>query len=343
MQINTTIVTITTAILISGCPETIDLNSFSDRKDGKTAGEDSDESIADHSPMDELPNGELLSETDLELLPIDCTEYERNEEFYCISISAGNMAVRFETTIPSQCGIVCMDNEKEKELAPVFESTKERLHHLTMRDLKEGVNLSCRIQCSSPTEGKSAISFNFDFKTLQDYGLRITEVYENPAGAEPQQEFVEVMNLTAYSLSLEGWMISDSYPAECIGDGFNEQCSKMAIENSDILPPEPMVQPFSKFLIVASGFSTATNEDAPVEPNCPIIRVDGSIGNRGLKNSGGEPVFLLTPEGRVASFFPNPFGKTIEGVSCERVNLDHPDGDPLNWIQNQENSSSPCR
>ena len=85
-------------------------------------------------------------------------------------------------------------------------------------------------------------------------------------------------------------------------------------------------------LIVPATFSTSGPDPAPA-PGCLIVRIEGSLATSGLRNSGGEPVYLVDREGRVVSLYPNCLGTTAQGMSAQRLSLAVPDGDPGNWFE----------
>ena len=112
--------------------------------------------------------------------------------------------------------------------------------------------------------------------------LAITEVLANPAGAEPTQEFVEIRNLGAEAMELQGLAIADA-------------------KGMDVLPAATL-EAGAYALIVASGFDAASPKDTPPRAGVPLVRVDTRIGSDGLSNSG-EVVRLLSARGNVVSSY----------------------------------------
>jgi hypothetical protein len=116
--------------------------------------------------------------------------------------------------------------------------------------------------------------------------VAISEVLANPAGPEPAQEFVELVNLGSVPVSLEGWWITDSLAKE-----------------GDALPAEELPRG-AVGLVVPSTYQPDGVKDPLPAPGSILLRLSGStIGSSGLANAG-EPVFLKDSEGRVVSRYP---------------------------------------
>jgi len=116
--------------------------------------------------------------------------------------------------------------------------------------------------------------------------LSITEVRSDPRGAEPRQEYVEVLNFGAVPVDLRDFSLSDRADDE--GD---------RVTRAFLLPAGARV------LFVADAFDADdANDDAPA-PGVPLVRIGTSIGSGGLSNAG-EPLFLRDPGGRRVSASP---------------------------------------
>ncbi len=111
--------------------------------------------------------------------------------------------------------------------------------------------------------------------------LAITEVLANPAGPEPQQEYVELRNLGDADVALEGLRLADS-------------------KGGDDLPPETLAAG-AYALVVTSTYDPAAGPDPPPRPGTLLVRVDTRLGSDGLSN-GGEAVQLLQGEAVVSSY-----------------------------------------
>lgn len=109
----------------------------------------------------------------------------------------------------------------------------------------------------------------------------LNEVYANPVGMEPDQEWVELFNDGRAPARLDGYTIVD------IG-------GESVLPEAELLPGE-----FA--LVVNESFWEDGELDPLPAPNTPLIRVP-RLGKGGLSNSG-EPLKLLDKEGAVISRF----------------------------------------
>ncbi len=108
--------------------------------------------------------------------------------------------------------------------------------------------------------------------------LYITEVRSNPAGPEPDQEYVEILNGGTTPISLFGMRITDD-PGR----------------TGDLLPP--LVLPAgARALVVDPDFDPTHPKDVAVPAGVPLLRLTSSIGSSGLTNAG-EPVILRDGDG----------------------------------------------
>jgi hypothetical protein len=109
----------------------------------------------------------------------------------------------------------------------------------------------------------------------------ITEVLANPAGPEPAQEFVELRNLGAEPVALDGLSI---------GDG----------RGADALPAETLL-PGAYALVVTSAYDARGGPDPAPRAGTLLLRVDARIGTDGLSN-GGEVARLLRGDEIISSY-----------------------------------------
>ncbi|MEM9190072.1 MAG: hypothetical protein AAGF12_12890 [Myxococcota bacterium] len=126
--------------------------------------------------------------------------------------------------------------------------------------------------------------------------LTISEVRANPTGAEPAQEYVELINFGREPADLYGLYLADR--ADRPGD---------RIDTSVVVPAAARV------LLVAPGFDPNGPDDEPVPPGVALVRLSGSLGSGGLSNAG-EPVFLRDAEGRRLAACPSlraPSGRCL--------------------------------
>ena len=111
--------------------------------------------------------------------------------------------------------------------------------------------------------------------------IAITEVLANPAGPEPQQEYVELRNLGQADVTLGGLRLQDSkggddLPAETLGAG-------------------------AYALVVTASYDPEEGSDPPPRAGTLLVRVDTRLGSDGLSNSG-EPVELVQGDAVVSSY-----------------------------------------
>jgi Lamin Tail Domain len=111
--------------------------------------------------------------------------------------------------------------------------------------------------------------------------LAITEVLANPAGPEPQQEYIELRNLGDADVSLGGLRLTDS-------------------KGGDDLPSETLAAG-GYALVVTAAYDPTVGPDPPPRPGTLLVRVDTRLGSDGLSN-GGEAVQLLQGEAVVSSY-----------------------------------------
>lgn len=130
--------------------------------------------------------------------------------------------------------------------------------------------------------GNLATSAPFAFTTpVAVPPIAITEVLANPAGPEPQQEYVELRNLGDAPVSLSGLRLTDS-------------------KGGDDLP-EQTLGAGAYALVVTSSYDPAEGSDPAPRAGTMVVRVDSRLGSDGLSNSG-EPVQLLQGDAVVSSY-----------------------------------------
>jgi Lamin Tail Domain len=111
--------------------------------------------------------------------------------------------------------------------------------------------------------------------------VAITEVLANPLGPEPAQEWVELRNLGADTVSLAGLGIADSRAADPL--------------------PATTLGPGEYALVVTASYDPENGADPPPRAGTQLLRVDGRIGADGLSN-GGEVTRLLEGDAVVSSY-----------------------------------------
>jgi len=152
----------------------------------------------------------------------------------------------------------------------------------------------------------------------------ITEVLSNPAGKEPDQEFVEVLNLEDQPVDLGGWTLSDSVDGQ-----------------ADALP-DVTLAPGQYGVIVGDRYDPDGGSDPAPQLGSVLVRCDSSLGSAGLANAG-EPVFLRNAEGVIASALAHPIDMSSSkdnGCSVERTAAAACPQDPV-WAPNRDGTSTP--
>jgi hypothetical protein len=130
--------------------------------------------------------------------------------------------------------------------------------------------------------GNSGVSAPFAFTTPAALPpIAITEVLANPAGPEPQQEYVELRNLGDADLPLAGLRLQDS-------------------KGGDDLPAETLAAG-GYALVVTATYDPDEGSDPAPRAGTLLVRVDTRIGADGLSNSG-EAVQLVQGDAVVSSY-----------------------------------------
>jgi hypothetical protein len=152
--------------------------------------------------------------------------------------------------------------------------------------------------------------------------IAISEVLANPAGPEPAQELVELVNLESAELDLAGFQLDDG------DDG-------IAV---DILPAARL-PPGGYAVVVGAKYSLDGFLDPRPAASALVVRLAGTLGDGGLAN-GGERVVLRDPSGRLVSSFGAHHGATSSGQSVERLEATRCDL-ARSWRPRPDGRSSP--
>jgi Lamin Tail Domain len=130
--------------------------------------------------------------------------------------------------------------------------------------------------------GNTSVSSPFAFTTpVALPPIAITEVLANPAGPEPQQEYVELRNLGDADVPLAGLRLEDS-------------------KGGDDLPAETLAAG-GYALVVTSTYDPDEGSDPAPRAGTLLVRVDSRLGADGLSNSG-EVVQLVQGDAVVSSY-----------------------------------------
>jgi hypothetical protein len=144
-----------------------------------------------------------------------------------------------------------------------------------------------RIDLAIVTLDGRRLSAAFDLIAERDLApVHLIESLANPRGPEPTQEYVELLNTSDARVSLAGYHLTDS--EHRLGD---------------VLPDSAFIPPNGRVLLVASGYDANDDRDPSPPPGALLVRLDSSLANAGLANTG-EPLYLLDPERRRVSSMP---------------------------------------
>lgn len=181
-----------------------------------------------------------------------------------------------------------------------------RNHELAVdfRQLSEEGVRSARVELVDGADNRASIPLG-DLAWVPRSSWALSEVLANPAGPEPEEEWVELVRLAADPGTLDGLRISD-------GSG------------QDALP-DLVVSPGERVLVVPQGYSEIDGSDVAPAPGTRLARIEGAtLGEGGLANTG-ETVFLLDASGTPLSAFTpgaNMSSASWAGRSVERRRLD---------------------
>lgn len=157
-------------------------------------------------------------------------------------------------------------------------------HHLVLTPLQPGQVFAVSVEVED-TAGFSVSEGPFETSTeVMVAPVVINEVLHDPLGAEPHQEFVELLNQGTSAVSLDGWVLTDE-------------------GGSDTLAAPAPVAAGTLVLIVSASYQPGVGGDPVPGPGSVVIRLEGPIGAQGLRNSG-ELVRLSDSNGAVVSTFP---------------------------------------
>ncbi|MCA9662597.1 MAG: hypothetical protein KC486_29930, partial [Myxococcales bacterium] len=146
--------------------------------------------------------------------------------------------------------------------------------------------------------------------------LAIVEVLANPAGPEPAQEFVELLDVRAAGSprTIAGLRIVDrpwSEVAAAIAEG---DLPGAAI-------PSFSSEPGQRTVIVGDRYALGDPGDPDPPAGAVVVTLDGSIGAGGLSN-GGEPLMIYDPQSAaLVASYATPLAGDGQGRSA--IN-DHP-------------------
>jgi hypothetical protein len=138
----------------------------------------------------------------------------------------------------------------------------------------------------------------------------INEVMANPAGPEPQQEWVELYNDGTEAADLLGWSLEDA--------GGSTKLTPCRLDAGQYA------------LVVNAGYDASSWVDRPAVPGTQIVRV-ARLGVDGISNAG-EPLRLRTVQGDVVSSVP-ALASPKQAVSIARAVPEAPDNLEASFVR----------
>jgi hypothetical protein len=168
--------------------------------------------------------------------------------------------------------------------------------------LRQGVELSASVSLATSVRQPHVI---------------INEIFANPLGPEPAQEWVELFNDGDLPVPLGDWTLRDAAGSRAL--------------------PEFELLPGAYALIVREDYDASGNWDPVPEVHTPLLRIP-EISQSGLSNSG-EPISLWDAEGVLRSSFPAL--RSPNGRSVARRSPSTADNDPVGFVAHEPPGASP--
>lgn len=268
---------------------------------------------------DNAPPAQDPNDTDPPVvMGLACTAGERVAEQICVAEGPVSATLRFATDEPAVIGVgEIPDGVRAEVLSGMWSSE----HHVIFAGLPaEAVQVGFTLADVNGNEDSRAV----ELQTRPGPAMALTEVYADPWGPEPAQEFVEIVNIGEEIVDLSGWMIDDN------GD-----------YNGDLIGPGTTIAPGQVALLVSRNFDPACPDDPLPAPGTQIIYMGASIGTNGLKNSEVETVELWDAQGVLISSYGGEAGNPIEGVSAFRIRAEIPEGNPWAWDRSAVGGATP--
>lgn len=244
-----------------------------------------------------------------EILMTTCSSLETLDKGICIATGPVSIPFRFTSNEPASVSIKTADNMT----TAVISSKWTTLHHAVVAGISfdNETELEIVISDVNGNEYKTSLAVKANGKSP----VVITEVLADPRGTEPNQEFIEIINIGDKPIDLSNWMIDDN------GD-----------QNGDLIPAGTILEAGRVGILVAPSFDSASAEDPAPAPNTLIIKLTDSIGIAGLKNSEAESVELYNADGDLISFYDGNLGAPKLGISASRLYAEIPDGNSSAFV-----------
>jgi hypothetical protein len=216
-------------------------------------------------------------ERDPTLVPLDCAVFERQERGFCLDVD--DRSARLRALLDRSARVVLTTTDGRE----VFLAPAGRVDIL----LPLAHGCSHEIDVALVTLDGRSLGATLEVHPERDLApVHLVESFPNPRGPEPAQEYVELLNVSAVPVSLAGFRLTDD--AHRLGDA---------------LPAEAVAPPHGRALLVPSSYDETSPHDAAPPWGATLIRLDASLANAGLSNSG-EPLYLLDARHRRVSAMP---------------------------------------
>jgi hypothetical protein len=251
-----------------------------------------------HASFRSAQSRDLLSPV---ALAISCAIDEQAIELGCALADDASIALRMQLDEPVIAWL---------ELAGVRQGTSASDGRVQLRAGGLAADTAHALHVELRDAAGNTLARTFTVRTLPPLAkLAISEVLADPLGAEPQQEFVELLNYGKGAIDLLGFSLGD-----------RSDMPGAAIERS------ARVEAQARALLVADGYDPRAPDDAPPRPGALLVRVGRALGSAGLRNAG-EALFLRDALGRRISAAPNT-PPPRPGVCTVRVGAEMRSGEP---------------
>lgn len=244
--------------------------------------------VCDGTPCALAP-GAIVAGAVKALEPLACGVDERSISGGCVTVEDDRLVVRAPDA--PLYWVVGIDGGAA---APLYAGAVPASDRFVVRGLAPAATTSLWIRTLDARGVERAEVL--DAKTLPPRPhVVLNEMYANPIGAEPAQEWVELYNDGFASVSLGGAVLRDA--------------------GGEVALPDVVLAAGAFALVATEAFELDDGFDVPVPATCTVARVE-ALGKNGLGNSG-EPLTLSGPDGAIWSRFP-PLAASKAGESAMR-------------------------
>jgi hypothetical protein len=250
------------------------------------------------------------------LLPVACAAAETQVDALCVSAAGDVATVRLAANEPVRALVVLDDGAVHVEARSDASATA---HAIEVRGLVPERLVALELAATDLADNRVTVRGSFDSgEPLPP--LVLSEVYADPIGPEPDQEFVEIVNVGTEAVALDGLAVAD-------GGGTGDPISGSA----------PLAAG-AYAILVHPAFALSGADPSPA-PGALVVRLSGPIGSNGLLNSG-EPVSIVDALGRTITIAPDLLAPRT-GVSIERTDFAGDPYDAGTWAHNPTSSATP--